>query len=116
MAASETNGAVYELSKKATNAKRCSWNNYILKNLLAKFSNVTFCSNASTTMRKVVTFANTSVKRHEMNRSLKIWLYKGYAKLVGLKGMIATCNFRAITWSKCVMPFTELQFECTTRP
>ncbi|KAL4107477.1 hypothetical protein QTP88_017818 [Uroleucon formosanum] len=42
-------------------------------------------------------------------RSMKGWLYKKYAELIGLKGTMDTKNFRAITWSKCVMPFTELQ-------
>ncbi|KAF0754637.1 zinc finger MYM-type protein 1-like [Aphis craccivora] len=64
--ASETKGAVHELSKKATNAKRCPCNNHILNNSLAKSSKVTPCRNASTTMRKVVAFANASAKRHKV--------------------------------------------------
>jgi hypothetical protein len=64
--ASETKGAVHELSKKATNAKRCPCNNHILNNSLVKSSKVTPCRNASTTMRKVVAFANASAKRHKV--------------------------------------------------
>ncbi|KAL4107537.1 hypothetical protein QTP88_017869 [Uroleucon formosanum] len=64
--ASETKGAVHELSKKATNAKRCPCNNHILNNLLAKSSKVSACRNASATMRKVVAFANASAKRHKV--------------------------------------------------
>jgi len=64
--ASETKGAVHELSKQATNAKRCPCNNHILNNSLAKSSKVSACRNASATMRKVVAFANASAKRHKV--------------------------------------------------
>jgi hypothetical protein len=64
--ASETKGAVHELSKKAINAKHCPCNNHILNNSLAKSSKVTYCRNASATMRKVVAFVNASAKRHKV--------------------------------------------------
>lgn len=64
--ASETKGAVHELSKKAINAKRCPCNNHILNNSLAKSSKVASCCNASATMKKVVAFANASAKRHKV--------------------------------------------------
>ncbi|KAL4153097.1 hypothetical protein QTP88_000930 [Uroleucon formosanum] len=64
--ASETKDAVHELSKKATNAKRCPCNNHILNNSLAKSSKVSACRNDSATMRKVVAFANASAKRHKV--------------------------------------------------
>ncbi|XP_055857002.1 uncharacterized protein LOC129919917 [Episyrphus balteatus] len=64
--ASEAKGAVFELCKKATHAKRCPCNNHILNNSLAKSSKVAICRNASSSMKKVVAFANASAKRHKV--------------------------------------------------
>lgn len=64
--ASETKGAVHELSKKAVHAKRCPCSNHVLNNSLAKSSTVKYCRNASATMKKVVAFANASAKRHKI--------------------------------------------------
>lgn len=64
--ASETKGAVHELSKKAINAKRCPCNTHILNNSLAKSLKVTSCRNASATMKNVVAIANASAKRHKV--------------------------------------------------
>ncbi|XP_064214539.1 52 kDa repressor of the inhibitor of the protein kinase isoform X1 [Tribolium castaneum] len=64
--ASETKGAVQELTKIAIHAKRCPCNNHVLNNSLARSSKVVSCRNTSGTMRKVVAFANASAKRHEI--------------------------------------------------
>lgn len=61
--ASEVKGAVSEVTKIATHARKCPCNNHILNNSLAKSSNVTSCRNASATMKKLVAFANASAKR-----------------------------------------------------
>ncbi|KAF2901650.1 hypothetical protein ILUMI_04538, partial [Ignelater luminosus] len=41
-------------------------NNHALNNALAKSSTVTVCHNATETMKKVVAFANSSAKRHDV--------------------------------------------------
>ncbi|KAJ8969757.1 hypothetical protein NQ314_001594 [Rhamnusium bicolor] len=64
--ASDTKGAVYELSKKATHAKRCPCSNHVLNNSLAISSKVSSCRNTLATMKKVVAFANASAKRHKV--------------------------------------------------
>ncbi|KAJ8928690.1 hypothetical protein NQ314_018700 [Rhamnusium bicolor] len=64
--ASDTKGAVYELSKKSTDAKRCPCSNHVLNNSLARSSKVSSCRNTSATMKKVVAFANASAKRHKV--------------------------------------------------
>lgn len=64
--ASDTKGAVQELTKIAIHAKRCSCNNHVLNNSLARSSKVVSCRNTSGTMRKVIAFANASAKRHEI--------------------------------------------------
>ncbi|CAH0546755.1 unnamed protein product [Brassicogethes aeneus] len=84
--ASDTKGAVHELSKKATNAKRCPCSNHILNNSLAKSSNVSFSRNASVTMKKVVAIANASAKRHKV-----------FLEEFGGRDTMAICNFREIT-------------------
>lgn len=63
---SEVKGAVTELMKLATHAKKCPCNNHILNNSLAKSSKVTSCRNASATMKKLVAFANASAKRNRV--------------------------------------------------
>lgn len=82
--ASETKGAVHELSKKAINAKRCPCNNHILNNSLAKSSKVTSCRNTPATMRKVLAFTNASEKRHKVFEE----------ELEGIWHDRRTCNFR----------------------
>lgn len=64
--ASDTKGAVQELMKKAIYAKRCPCTNHILNNSLAKSSKVPLCRNAAATMKKIVSFANASAKRHRV--------------------------------------------------
>lgn len=60
--ASDTKGAVHELSKKAIYSKWCPCNNHAL----ARSSKVASCRNATSTMKKVVAFANSSAKRHKV--------------------------------------------------
>lgn len=81
MMASETKGAVYELSKKNINHWPC--NNHILNNSLAESSKVISCRHASAAMRKIVAFANASEKRHkvfeeELEGMGVQWIYETY--------------------------------------
>ncbi|CAH1098925.1 unnamed protein product [Psylliodes chrysocephalus] len=59
-------GGCKRVIKKAVHAKRCSCSNHVLNNSLAMSSKVTSCRNTSSTMRKVVAFANASAKRHQI--------------------------------------------------
>ncbi|XP_046411069.1 uncharacterized protein LOC124175156 [Neodiprion fabricii] len=63
---SETKGAIQELINIAIHAKRCPCGNHILNNSLAMSSKVVLCRNTSATMKKIVAFANVSVKRHKV--------------------------------------------------
>lgn len=62
--ASEVKGAAHILMKKAIHAKWCPCSNHVLNNSLARSTNVKACMNATATMKKVISFANVSAKRH----------------------------------------------------
>ncbi|CAH1113914.1 unnamed protein product [Psylliodes chrysocephalus] len=59
-------GGCKRVIKKAVHAKRYPCSNHVLNNSLAMSSKVTSCHNTSSTMRKVVAFANASAKRHQI--------------------------------------------------
>ncbi|CAG9830530.1 unnamed protein product [Diabrotica balteata] len=59
-------GAVNELKKSTKHAVRCSCSKHILNTSITSPSKLISCHNASGTMRKVITFANASPKRHDV--------------------------------------------------